>query len=306
MIGSVTCIIPAYRAREHIAAAVGSAVKQTRPVDRIVVVDDGSDDGTRDIAEDLAATDKRIIVITQPNGGVSAARNVGIKAATGDWVAFLDADDQWDADHLETFARSELADASIYSCGSPKENVSGGEWLDASNYIGRVLKKGWGLNISGLIVARAALPKEPFRHGYRTGEDVELVLRLIQRDGKRMLISNAPTISLDLATTGDNVRGERLSYSGLVAPNAVIAFCDEELACTNDNRYRDNLLALRRRTELSVIKSLLAQRRFRETGSAARAIAHSTRDRGLRRMCRALAMLDPAGGFRAASGAGTP
>lgn len=92
----MSVIIPAYNGERFIRAAIESVQAQTLPVSEIIVVDDGSTDRTAEIAESLGA-----VVIRQPNGGVSAARNVGIRAATQPWIALLDADDLWEPEKIE-------------------------------------------------------------------------------------------------------------------------------------------------------------------------------------------------------------
>lgn len=89
---TISAVIPAYNAEQYIARAIQSVLSQTRPVEEIIVVDDGSTDGT---AEAVLAFGDKVKLLQQPNAGVSAARNAGIKAATGQWIAFLDADDEW-------------------------------------------------------------------------------------------------------------------------------------------------------------------------------------------------------------------
>jgi peptidoglycan/xylan/chitin deacetylase (PgdA/CDA1 family)/SAM-dependent methyltransferase len=89
----VSFIIPAYNAAETLAKAVESLQAQTIGTWEAVIVDDGSADGTLALARQLAASDARLRVLTQPNGGESAARNTGLDAARGDAIAFLDADD---------------------------------------------------------------------------------------------------------------------------------------------------------------------------------------------------------------------
>lgn len=88
----ISVIIPAYHSAACIQRAVRSVLEQTRPADEIIVVDDGSADDTADKA---AAFGPAVRLIRQNNAGVSVARNTGIQAASGDWVAFLDADDEW-------------------------------------------------------------------------------------------------------------------------------------------------------------------------------------------------------------------
>jgi glycosyltransferase involved in cell wall biosynthesis len=87
----VSVVIPAYNAEQFIAEAIQSVLDQTHEVTEIIVVDDGSADNTSEVAAGYARTR----VIKQPNGGPGAARNTGIKAASGEWIAFLDSDDLW-------------------------------------------------------------------------------------------------------------------------------------------------------------------------------------------------------------------
>jgi glycosyltransferase involved in cell wall biosynthesis len=94
---SVSVIIPAYNADGFIDDAVTSALGQTaRPLE-VIVVDDGSTDSTRDR---LLQYGSRITVHAQANQGVACARNAGARLASGDWLAFLDADDVWAPEKL--------------------------------------------------------------------------------------------------------------------------------------------------------------------------------------------------------------
>lgn len=88
----ISVIIPSYNCARYIAAALHSALDQDYPHKEILVVDDGSTDNSLDI---LRSFGKRIRVITQANAGAAAARNTGLQAAQGEYIAFLDADDLW-------------------------------------------------------------------------------------------------------------------------------------------------------------------------------------------------------------------
>lgn len=94
-------ILPAYNAAAFIARAIDSVLAQTWPAEEIIVVDDGSTDATAAI---VAGYGERVRTLRQDNAGVSAARNAGAQAASGDWLAFLDADDWYYPDRLKWHA----------------------------------------------------------------------------------------------------------------------------------------------------------------------------------------------------------
>lgn len=89
----VSAIIPTYNRRSYITRAIDSVLAQTVPVDEILVVDDGSTDATAEFLDEKYGA--RLRVIRQSNSGVSGARKRGIQEAKGDWIAFLDSDDEW-------------------------------------------------------------------------------------------------------------------------------------------------------------------------------------------------------------------
>jgi glycosyltransferase involved in cell wall biosynthesis len=89
---TISVIIPAWNAQRHIARAIQSVLAQTQPADEIIIVDDGSTDNT---VETVRTFGSKVRLITQPNAGASVARNTGVAAAKSDWIAFLDADDEW-------------------------------------------------------------------------------------------------------------------------------------------------------------------------------------------------------------------
>jgi glycosyltransferase involved in cell wall biosynthesis len=89
----ISVIVPTYNYGPFILETVQSILGQTLPPDEIIVVDDGSTDGTGEIVK--AVKDPRLQYVYQQNAGVSVARNTGLSVATGDYIAFLDADDRW-------------------------------------------------------------------------------------------------------------------------------------------------------------------------------------------------------------------
>jgi glycosyltransferase involved in cell wall biosynthesis len=91
----VSVVIPCYNAARTIGECIASAAAQTLTNIEIIVVDDGSTDGSSETIRAMATEDRRIIFLRQENRGPGAARNLGISRARGRYVAFLDADDAW-------------------------------------------------------------------------------------------------------------------------------------------------------------------------------------------------------------------
>jgi glycosyltransferase involved in cell wall biosynthesis len=91
----VSAIIPVFNGARFLRQALDSVLGQTRAVDEVIVVDDGSTDASPDI---LASYGDRLTVISRENGGVAVARNVGLERASGELIAFLDQDDLWPED----------------------------------------------------------------------------------------------------------------------------------------------------------------------------------------------------------------
>jgi glycosyltransferase involved in cell wall biosynthesis len=98
---SVSVVIPAYNREQTVATAIRSVLAQSLPPLEVIVVDDGSTDSTAAVVTALSGTDPRIRLVSQPNAGISAARNTGIAQAKGEWVAFQDSDDEWFPAKLE-------------------------------------------------------------------------------------------------------------------------------------------------------------------------------------------------------------
>lgn len=186
-------VIPCYNAETWLESTLASIAAQTLAATEVIVVDDGSSDRSLAILQASATVTQ---ILQTPNLGPAGARNAGIEAATGDWVAFLDADDAWKPEHL---ARIEalvggtadvvfLAAAEHYSINvnrvvstsdnGPIDQPTGG--MDHDRYFSLYLKHGL-LEMSSMAVRRDRLQAVGgFDHQFRGAEDLELMLRVVQ------------------------------------------------------------------------------------------------------------------------------
>ena len=110
---SVSIIVPVYNALATIDRCIRSIINQTFADFELILVDDGSQDSSGAICDEMAYSDSRIRVLHQKNEGVSSARNNGMAQARGTWITFIDSDDWVGPDYLERLMAPVLADASI-------------------------------------------------------------------------------------------------------------------------------------------------------------------------------------------------
>ena len=122
---SISVIIPAYNQAQYLAIAIQSVLDQTFDDYEIIVIDDGSTDNTREIAQSFG---EKIRYICQTNKGLAGARNAGIVQATGEYIALLDSDDQWLPNHLNTLITltKQHSTASVF--------YSGARYIDAKGH----------------------------------------------------------------------------------------------------------------------------------------------------------------------------
>ena len=114
----VSIIVPVYKAQAYLERCVASLTGQTYQNLEILLIDDGSPDCSGQMCDDLARRDSRIVALHQSNQGVSAARNLGLDAMTGDWVCFCDSDDWFALDFVEKMLRcAQTEQADYILCG---------------------------------------------------------------------------------------------------------------------------------------------------------------------------------------------
>ena len=115
----VSVIIPVYNVKPYVTEALDSVINQTYKNLEIIVIDDGSNDGSESICDEYSKKDSRIKLIHQKNGGLSAARNTGLDNMTGEYVAFLDSDDAFEPEAIDKSLDAMLAndvDLVVFKC----------------------------------------------------------------------------------------------------------------------------------------------------------------------------------------------
>jgi len=183
---TVSVIIPYYLASQTIARAVESALAQTVRPHEILIVDDGSPD---DAARAIKEFGSSVTLIRQPNGGAASARNLGIERSKGEWIAFLDADDYWEAEKLErqlAFSDGVGLVGARWFTEAPGKPRSVAEVADPC-FFGRKLNprdsKAFQVAInlwtSVLLVRRTAMGDQRFAPYLETAEDRDLWIRLV-------------------------------------------------------------------------------------------------------------------------------
>lgn len=191
---TVTVVIPAYNARAHLARSIESALAQTRPPDEVLVVDDGSTDGSAELAERYGPPVR--VVRHDRNRGLAPARNTGIRNATGTLIALLDADDVWLPEKLERQLAALAAsppDVGVVFCLTRIVRPDGVWWVDCADvpapdrdpqgFLRSLLLKNAvsGSGCSPLIRRELLLEIGGYDEALRTCEDWDLWLRLAGR-----------------------------------------------------------------------------------------------------------------------------
>jgi glycosyltransferase involved in cell wall biosynthesis len=184
----VSVVIPTYNMEKYIKDAINSVLAQTYKNFELIVVDDGSTDSTCTLVREFG---NDVMYIYQRNLGPSAARNNGIRASKGEYVAFLDADDQWEADKIDFQMKAMLASprVGLVSCGERGVDLSGKvlrttlrkNYKNAEALFMDLLKGNFVSGGSCALVRKCCFEKLGFFDEKITvGEDWDMWLRIVQ------------------------------------------------------------------------------------------------------------------------------
>lgn len=264
-----TVVIPLFNKARYIEFAVRSVLAQTLPACEVIVVDDGSTDGSGELVQ--AMCEPRVRVIRQHNAGVSAARNHGIARAGSEWVAFLDADDWHHPELLANLHRAHFAcpEADVLAAGfrCVPDHCAGSleAWPVAGGHIEviRDLRRRWMVDIpfcSDTVAVKATRLRamQPcFPVGESFGEDLDLWFRLGD-------VTPVALVRAQLAAYRTQVAGS-LSDGGprKLAPS-IRRMRDHALNGTIAPEHRASALWFVAQQEITLARDLLANGRRRE------------------------------------------
>ena len=190
-IPSISVVIPLYNKQESIVATLQSVLAQTYTDYEVVIVNDGSTDNSAEVVQEFIQASRlsslAFRLITQPNAGVSAARNRGIMDAKGEYIAFLDGDDLWDEKYLETLHQliCDYPEAGIYGTTSgiiigKKREREHSVYLNHRGYISNPWKLGSPYSTSAVVVCKTVFDQVGIFDTRMThGEDIDMWWRIL-------------------------------------------------------------------------------------------------------------------------------
>jgi glycosyltransferase involved in cell wall biosynthesis len=215
---TIAVIIPVYNGADYVGQAIESVLRQTFPATEIVVVDDGSSDNTAEVARSYPG----VKVITQPNAGVSASRNNGVKNTTAHWLAFLDHDDLWDVDKLENQIQAIRKEPTADACFIGRRTLTqvgttdqfelevGGYPMPPSSAVPRMLYGRLRFVPSATMVRRSVFLKVGgFESAAQPSEDWDLCLRMVQA-GAHLITCPQLSLFYRIHTSNSSNNGKRM------------------------------------------------------------------------------------------------
>lgn len=177
----VSVVIPTFNRAAVLARSVRSVQLQTLGPSEIIVVDDGSSDGTQELVAELASEDSRIRYVHQPNGGAPSARNHGARLATGDLISFQDSDDEWEPQFLELV--SPQTDTRVVAFSSHRIHHRDGTSADVPKHavrdVPRALRRTNIISTQTAVMPRSLALQYPFDESLRRFQDWDLWLTML-------------------------------------------------------------------------------------------------------------------------------
>lgn len=270
----VSVIVPVYNVEKYIHRCIDSILSQTFTDWELILVDDGSPDSSGAICDEYAARDARIRVIHKENGGVSSARNVGIKQAAGEWITFVDSDDYLDEDSLLSMVElTKHYDADLFCFGirmtttdKPMQRKQQHDTLytvDSSNLIKKILLYNTNCGPCSKMFRTKRLQNFRFDESLKIGEDLLFNLHYLSN-------LHSPIICSDLCVYNYYTNPSSAMHSKNLFDEYAFLSQKVESFFSGSNQYRDEIkifkminlfqpyVSIRRCPSYSDVKKLMA------------------------------------------------
>ncbi len=209
----ISVIITAYNSDRFVGQAIESVLSQTHPIHELIVVDDGSTDGTEEIVRSYSS----VVYVQKSNGGTSSANNLGLKKANGNYLAFLDSDDLWPPDKLALQLEFLLKHPEVDGVfgnhqrfyNAPKEDWTDEQVADSQRILPARFKAAMLIRKESFF--KVGLFDEAIRMGdfldwYRRAMDMGLSFGMLDKVLLHRRIHNANTSLIHRSEIGDYVR----------------------------------------------------------------------------------------------------
>ena len=187
---TISVIVPVYKAEQYLPRCIDSILSQEFTDFELLLIDDGSPDGSGKLCDEYAARDSRIKVFHKENGGVSSARNLGLDKACGEWIMFADADDWFSKEAMKlSIECSEKYDivrfgyTSVFDPNSVQTKNSVLQSTDTTTYLKLVVERKTTMAVWGAIYRRKLFTENKiyFDTSLRAGEDWLVLVNLITK-----------------------------------------------------------------------------------------------------------------------------
>lgn len=191
----ISVIAPVYKVEKYLPECIESILSQTFTDFELILVDDGSPDGSGAICDEYARKDNRIIVIHKENGGVTSARKQGVESSKGEWILFVDSDDKLPIDALERMCNSKYENADIVIGNFAREDgivpwIKQERLITSESYIQLMLEAKLHRAPFARLIKKTLITKNVFDIPRKIvlGEDVIANIRMVKPDTRIQLI----------------------------------------------------------------------------------------------------------------------
>ena len=242
----VSVIIPVYNAEKTVGGILEKLTTQEYKNIEIIVVNDGSKDGSLEILRDFTERDKRVILVDQKNAGVSTARNVGMSNATGEFITFIDADDNFSEELIIKLVAASADDVDFVMCGmsiNDKEVVARSDVIEGHKHIvsyvmGSLLTKNLFYGPYCKLFRRSIIEKFTiaFPEDVKYGEDTIFVLNYL-RCTEKLVVINKSLYSYNFLSTGLAAGNAKNASFRNFRANALSKFTQDRLSIAGCTLY---------------------------------------------------------------------